>query len=104
MKILKCPMVVRAIFQGRKRLLGIFLANDKMLEATVNIIEDAVPTKNVEFNAIMSLLEILLKNSRIISNIPTEANMMLKIYQNNGFMLNLSHPNMNMGVAKSKKY
>ncbi len=106
MKILKMPDgSTTAILQGRKRFTpGIFLANDKMLEATVNIIEDAVPTKNVEFNAIMSTIRDFAKKIVELSpNIPTEANMMLKNIKNNGFMLNFIASNMNMGVAKKQE-
>ncbi len=75
-----------------------------MLEATVNIIEDAVPTKNVEFNAIMSTIRDFAKKIVELSpNIPTEANMMLKNIKNNGFMLNFIASNMNMGVAKKQE-
>jgi ATP-dependent Lon protease len=106
MKILKMPDgSTTAILQGRKRFTpGAFLSNDKMLEATVNIIEDVVPTKNMEFNAIMSSIRDFAKKIVELSpNIPTEANMMLKNIKNNGFMLNFIASNMNMGVAKKQE-
>jgi ATP-dependent Lon protease len=106
MKILKMPDgSTTAILQGRKRFSpGEFMANDKMLEATINIIEDAVPTKNMEFNAIMSSIrDFARKIVELSPNIPTEANMMLKNIKNNGFLINFIASNMNIGVAKKQE-
>ena len=106
MKILKMPDgSTTAILQGRKRFTpGVFVENEKMLEATINIIEENVPLKNIEFNAIMSTVRDLSKKIVELSpNIPSEANMMLQNIKNNGFLLNFIASNMNLGVAKKQE-
>jgi ATP-dependent Lon protease len=106
MKILKMPDgSTTAILQGRKRFTpGVFVENEKMLEATVNIIEESVPLKNIEFNAIMSTVRDFSKKIVELSpNIPSEANMMLQNIKNNGFLLNFIASNMNLGVAKKQE-
>ena len=106
MKILKMPDgSTTAILQGRKRFTpGVFLENEKMLEATINIIEESVPLKNIEFNAIMSTVRDFSKKIVELSpNIPSEANMMLQNIKNNGFLLNFIASNMNLGVAKKQE-
>lgn len=106
MKILKMPDgSTTAILQGRKRFTpGVFVENDKMLEATVNIIEESIPLKNIEFNAIMSTVRDFSKKIVELSpNIPSEANMMLQNIKNNGFLLNFIASNMNLGVAKKQE-
>jgi ATP-dependent Lon protease len=106
MKILKMPDgSTTAILQGRKRFRpGTFIPNDKMLEATIHIIEDVVPLKNVEFNAIISSIRDYAKKIVELSpNIPSEANLMLKNIKNNGFLINFIASNMNLGVAKKQE-
>ncbi len=106
MKILKMPDgSTTAILQGRKRFTpGVFVENEKMLEATINIIEESVPLKNIEFNAIMSTVRDFSKKIVELSpNIPSEANMMLQNIKNNGFLLNFIASNMNLGVAKKQE-
>ena len=106
MKILKMPDgSTTAIPQGRKRFRpGTFIPNDKMLEATIHIIEDVVPLKNVEFNAIISSIRDYAKKIVELSpNIPSEANLMLKNIKNNGFLINFIASNMNLGVAKKQE-
>lgn len=106
MKILKMPDgSTTAILQGRKRFRpGTFIPNDKMLEATIHIVEDVVPLKNVEFNAIISSIRDYAKKIVELSpNIPTEANLMLKNIKNNGFLINFIASNMNLGVAKKQE-
>ncbi|MBK9737337.1 MAG: endopeptidase La [Saprospiraceae bacterium] len=106
MKILKMPDgSTTAILQGRKRFYpGIFVENEKMLEAEVNIIEDQIPVKNIEFNAIMSTVKDFSKKIVELSpQIPSEANMMLQNIKNNGFLLNFIASNMNLGVAKKQE-
>jgi len=106
MKILKMPDgSTTAILQGRKRFTpGVFVENEKMLEATVNVIEESVPLKNIEFNAIMSTVRDFSKKIVELSpNIPSEANMMLQNIKNNGFLLNFIASNMNLGVAKKQE-
>jgi len=106
MKILKMPDgSTTAILQGRKRFTpGVFVENEKMLEATINIIEENVPLKNIEFNAIMSTVRDFSKKIVELSpNIPSEANMMLQNIKNNGFLLNFIASNMNLGVAKKQE-
>ena len=106
MKILKMPDgSTTAILQGRKRFIpGNFVENEKMLEAVVNILEDSVPVKNIEFNAIMSTVKDFSKKIVELSpNIPSEANMMLQNIKNNGFLLNFIASNMNLGVAKKQE-
>ena len=107
MKILKMPDgSTTAILQGRMRFVpGVFIENDKMLEASVNVIKDEVPpTKNIEFNAIMSSVRDYSKKIVELSpNIPSEANMMLQNIKNNGFLLNFIASNMNLGVAKKQE-
>lgn len=106
MKILKMPDgSTTAILQGRKRFRpGTFIPNDKMLEATIHIVEDVVPLKNVEFNAIISSIRDYAKKIVELSpNIPTEANLMLKNIKNNGFLINFIASNMNLVVAKKQE-
>ena len=106
MKILKMPDgSTTAILQGRKRFRpGTFIPNDKMLEATIHIIEDVLPLKNVEFNAIISSIRDYAKKIVELSpNIPSEANLMLKNIKNNGFLINFIASNMNLGVAKKQE-
>ncbi|HMU03509.1 MAG TPA: endopeptidase La [Saprospiraceae bacterium] len=106
MKILKMPDgSTTAILQGRKRFTpGVFVENEKMLEATINIIEENVPLKNIEFNAIMSTVRDFSKKIAELSpNIPSEANMMLQNIKNNGFLENFIASNMNLGVAKKQE-
>jgi len=106
MKILRMPDgSTTAILQGRKRFTpGVFVENEKMLEASVNIIEESVPLKNIEFNAIMSTVRDFSKKIVELSpNIPSEANMMLQNIKNNGFLLNFIASNMNLGVAKKQE-
>ena len=106
MKILKMPDgSTTAILQGRKRFTpGVFVENEKMLEATINIIEENVPLKNIEFNAIMSTVRDFSKKIVELSpNIPSEANMMLQNIKNNGFLENFIASNMNLGVAKKQE-
>lgn len=106
MKILKMPDgSTTAILQGRKRFSpGEFLPNEKMLEATINMIEDEVPLRNVEFNAIMSSIrDFARKIVELSPQIPTEANMMLRNIKNNGFLINFIASNMNIGVAKKQE-
>jgi len=107
MKILKMPDgSTTAILQGRKRFRpGTFIPNEKMMESSVEIIEDVVPSKkNVEFNAIMSSIRDFAKKIVELSpNIPTEANMMIKNIKNDGFLINFIASNINMGVNKKQE-
>lgn len=106
MKILKMPDgSTTAILQGRKRFRpGTFLPNEKMMESSIEMIEDVVPVKNVEFNAIMSSIRDYAKKIVELSpNIPTEANMMIKNIKNDGFLINFIASNINMGVNKKQE-
>ncbi len=106
MKILKMPDgSTTAILQGRKRFIpGAFIENEKMLEAEVNIIEDKLPTKDIEFNAIISSVRDYSKKIIELSpNIPSEANMMLQNIKNSGFLLNFIASNMNLDVSKKQE-
>lgn len=106
MKILKMPDgSTTAILQGRKRFRpGTFLPNEKMMESSIEMIEDVIPVKNVEFNAIMSSIRDYAKKIVELSpNIPTEANMMIKNIKNDGFLINFIASNINMGVNKKQE-
>jgi len=106
MKILKMPDgSTTAILQGRKRFIpGVFTDNTRMLEAEVNIIEDKVPLRNVEFNAMISTIKDYAKKIIELSpNIPTEATMMLQNIKNNSFLMNFIASNMNLEVGKKQE-
>ncbi len=106
MKILKMPDgSTTAILQGRKRFTpGLFITNEKMLEAEVQILGDNIPTRNLEFNAMISSIRDYAKKIIELSpNIPSEANMMLHNIRNNGFLLNFISSNMNLGVDKKQE-
>jgi len=106
MKILKMPDgSTTAILQGRKRFVaGTFTTSDKMLEAEVHVLEDVLPVKNMEFNAMISSIRDYAKKIIELSpNIPSEANMMLTNIRNSGFLLNFISSNMNLGVLKKQE-
>lgn len=106
MKVLKMPDgSTTAILQGRKRFIpGVFTGNEKMLEASVNIIEDEVPHKNMEFNAIVSSIKDYAKKIIELSpNIPSDANLMLQNIKNNGFLVNFIASNMTLEITKKQE-
>lgn len=106
MKILKMPDgSTTAILQGRRRFRPVnFVENDKMLEAEISIIEDLLPVKNMEFNAMISSIKDFSKKIIELSpNIPSEANVMLQNIKNNGFLLHFIASNMNLGVSKKQE-
>jgi ATP-dependent Lon protease len=106
MKILKMPDgSTTAILQGRKRFIpGAYIQNDKMLEAEVNILEEKIPQKNIEFNAMISTVRDYSKKIIELSpNIPSEATMMLQNIKNSAFLLNFIASNMNLGVDKKQE-
>ncbi|MBK9255522.1 MAG: endopeptidase La [Saprospiraceae bacterium] len=105
-KILKMPDgSTTAILQGRKRFQPLVLHdNDKILEASVVLLEDKVPTGNMEFNAIISSVrDYSRKIIELSPHIPTEATMMLQNIKNNAFLLNFIASNMNIGVPKKQE-
>lgn len=106
MKILKMPDgSTTAILQGRKRFVAkAYIHNEKMLEAEVELLEDHIPTRNMEFNAMISSIRDYAKKIIELSpNIPTEATMMLNNIKNNGFLLNFISSNMNIPVEKKQE-
>lgn len=106
MKIIKMPDgSTTAILQGRKRFTpGRFIHNDHMLEAEINLIEDIVPEKNMEFNALISTIRDYAKKIIELSpNIPSEATVMLQNIKNNGFLINFITSNMNLEVDKKQE-
>ncbi len=106
MKVIKMPDgSTTAILQGRKRFIPeVFTGNEKMLEASVNIIEDEVPHKNMEFNAIVSSIKDYAKKIIELSpNIPSDANLMLQNIKNNGFLVNFIASNMTLEITKKQE-
>lgn len=106
MKILRMPDgSTTAILQGRKRfVVGAFTPNNRMLEAEINIIQDKVPVKNLEFNAMISTIRDYAKQIIELSpNIPSEANLMLQNIKNDSFLLNFIASNMNLEVSKKQE-
>lgn len=101
MKILKMPDgSTTAILQGRKRFVPKkFLDNPKHLEAEIEILEEKIPVKDVEYDAIISTIKDYAKKIIDLSpNIPNEANIMLQNIRNSGFLLNFIASNMNLDV------
>jgi ATP-dependent Lon protease len=106
LKILKMPDgSTTAILQGRKRFVAnIFIPNEKMLEASYDIIEDIIPVKSIEFSAIVSTVRDYSKKIIELSpNIPSEANVMLQNIKSNGFLLNFIASNMSLAVNKKQE-
>ncbi|MFZ1751750.1 MAG: endopeptidase La [Saprospiraceae bacterium] len=106
MKILKMPDgSTTAILQGRKRFMPeTFIDNDKFLEASISILDDDIPLKNMEFNAIISSVRDYSKKIIELSpNIPSEAIMMLQNINNNAFLLNFIASNMSLDVSKKQE-
>ncbi|MBP6448207.1 MAG: endopeptidase La [Saprospiraceae bacterium] len=106
MKILKMPDgSTTAILQGRKRFVAkSFIHNEKMLEAEVEVLDDHIPARNMEFNAMISSIRDYAKKIIELSpNIPTEATMMLNNIKNNGFLLNFISSNINLAVDKKQE-
>jgi ATP-dependent Lon protease len=101
MKILKMPDgSTTAILQGRKRFIPRkFVDNPKHLEAEIEILEENIPVKDVEYDAIISTIKDYAKKIIDLSpNIPNEANIMLQNIRNSGFLLNFIASNMNLDV------
>ena len=106
MKILKMPDgSTTAILQGRKRFTPLdFVDSEQMLEATIKLIEDDIPAKNIEYSALISTVRDYSKKIIELSpNIPSEANVMLQNIKNSGFLLNFIASNMNLGVNKKQE-
>jgi ATP-dependent Lon protease len=106
MKILKMPDgSTTAILQGRTRFSPTsYIENPKMLEANVEILTDAVPKRNVEFNATISTIKDYAKRIIDLSpNIPSEASLMLQNIKNNGFLINFIASNMSLPVEKKQE-
>ncbi len=101
MKLLKMPDgSTTAILQGRKRFTPkLFVENSKFLEAEIEILNDKVPTKDNEYNAIISTIKDYAKKIVDLSpHIPNEAVIMLQNIKNSGFLLNFITSNMNLEV------
>jgi ATP-dependent Lon protease len=106
MKILKMPDgSTTAILQGRKRFMAsTFIENEKMLEAEAHLLQDHIPTGDIEFNALISSIRDYAKRIIELSpNIPSEANVMLQNIRNNGFLLNFIASNMNLDVLRKQE-
>lgn len=106
MKILKMPDgSTTAILQGRKRFIPeTFFPNQKMLEASIDIIQEDVPLKSIEFNATMSTVRDFAQKIVTLSpHIPSEASLMLQNIKNNSFLLNFIASNMNLDVIKKQE-
>ncbi|MCB9308471.1 MAG: endopeptidase La [Lewinellaceae bacterium] len=105
-KILKMPDgSTTAILQGRKRFKPVrFLPNEKFLEAEILPMDEDVPEKNIEFNAmISSIREYAQKIIELSPNIPTEAKLMVQNIKNNGFLINFIASNLNLTVDKKQE-
>ena len=105
-KILKMPDgSTTAILQGRKRFMPVhFTENEKILEASIQTLEDHAPASNMAFNAMISSIRDYAKKIIDLSpHIPPEATMMLQNIRNNAFLLNFISSNMNIGVSKKQE-
>lgn len=106
MKILKMPDgSTTAILQGRKRFKPeLFQDNPKMLEASVQILEDNVPVDHVEFDAMASSIkDYAYKIIELSPNIPSDAKIMLENIKNKGFLINFIASNMNLDIDKKQE-
>lgn len=106
MKILKMPDgSTTAILQGRKRFKPeLFQDNPKMLEASVQILEDNVPLDHVEFDAMASSIkDYAYKIIELSPNIPSDAKIMLENIKNKGFLINFIASNMNLDIDKKQE-
>lgn len=106
MKIMKMPDgTTTVILQGRKRFIPrAFDENESIIEASVDVIDDVVPTDDVEFNAmISSIRDFAHKIIDLSANIAPEANNMLQNIKNNGFLINFIASNMSLDVQKKQE-
>lgn len=106
MKILKMPDgSTTAILQGRSRFKpDTFMDNAKMLEATVHVLDEAVPEKHVEFDAMASSIkDYAYQIIELSPNIPSDAKMMLDNIKNKGFLVNFIASNINLSIEKKQE-
>lgn len=106
MKILKMPDgSTTAILQGRSRFKpDTFIENPKMLETTVLMLDEKVPQKDMEFDAVASSIkDYAYKIISLSPNIPSEAKMMLDNIKNKGFLINFIASNINLDINKKQE-
>ncbi|MCC7445724.1 MAG: endopeptidase La [Saprospiraceae bacterium] len=106
MKILKMPDgSTTAILQGRKRFKPeTFISNSRMLEASVNILEEVIPHNHVEFEALTSSIrDYATQIIELSPNIPSDAKMMLDNIKNKGFLINFIASNLNLNIDKKQE-
>lgn len=106
MKILKMPDgSTTAILQGRTRFEPKeFVDNENMLEATISIKKETLPSENLEFDALVSTIRDYAKQIVELSpNIPNEAAMMINNIKNEGFLLNFIASNINLELHKKQE-
>jgi ATP-dependent Lon protease len=101
-KILKMPDgTTTAILQGRKRFsISELIATEPFLRAKVELVEDIIPNKDLEFDALLAAVRDAAKETFSLSpNIPSEALVMLRNINHPAFLLSYVASNLNFKLT-----